>query len=71
MSKKTTLHVQNTFFFGQFFAVVLHDDNVKLPDTSEFYGRNVVCGPVVHFFFAAAHCHLQWPLAFLIFSPPL
>ena len=25
------------FFFGQFFAVVLHDDNVKLPDTSELH----------------------------------
>ena len=31
--KKTSLHVQHTFFV-HFFAVVLHDDNVKLPETS-------------------------------------
>ena len=34
ISKKTTLHVQHTFFFLHFFAVVLHDHNVKLPETS-------------------------------------
>ena len=33
ISKKTTLHVQHTFFV-HFFAVVLHDCNVKLPETS-------------------------------------
>ena len=32
ISKKTTLHVQHTFFV-HFFAVVLHDYNVKLPET--------------------------------------
>ena len=32
-NKKTTLHVQHTFFV-HFFAVVLHDCNVKLPETS-------------------------------------
>ena len=32
-SKKTTLHVQHTFFV-HFFAVVLHGHNVKLPKTS-------------------------------------
>ena len=32
-SKKTTLHVQHTFYI-HFFAVVLHDYNVKLPETS-------------------------------------
>ena len=31
--KKTTLHVQQTFFV-HFFAVVLHDFTVKLPETS-------------------------------------
>ena len=30
---KATLHVQHTFFV-HFFAVVLHDYNVKLPETS-------------------------------------
>ena len=33
ISKKVTLHVQHTFFV-HFFAVVLHDYNVKLPETS-------------------------------------
>ena len=33
ISKKTTLHVQHTFFV-HFCAVVLHDFNVKLPETS-------------------------------------
>ena len=31
--KKTTLHVQHTFFV-HFFAVVLHDHNEKLSETS-------------------------------------
>ena len=33
ISKTATLHVQNTFFV-HFFAAVLHDYNVKLPETS-------------------------------------
>ena len=33
IAKKTTLHVQHTFF-AHFFAVVLHDYNVKLPEVS-------------------------------------
>ena len=33
ISKKETLHVQHTFFV-HFFAVVLHEYNVKLPETS-------------------------------------
>ena len=33
ISKKTTLHMQHTFFV-HFFAVVLHDHNVKLLETS-------------------------------------
>ena len=33
ISKKAALHVQHTFFV-HFFAVVLHDYNVKLPETS-------------------------------------
>ena len=33
ISKKATLHEQHTFFV-HFFAVVLHDYNVKLPETS-------------------------------------
>ena len=33
ISKKTTLHVQHTFLI-HFFALVLHDYNVKLQETS-------------------------------------
>ena len=33
ISEKTTLHVQHTLFV-HFFAVVLHDFNVKLPENS-------------------------------------
>ena len=33
ISKKTILHMQHTFFV-HFFAVVLQDHNVKLPETS-------------------------------------
>ena len=44
--EKTTLHVQHTFFV-HFFAVVLHDYNVKLPETSW-----------LHVFFTEAHFHL-------------
>ena len=33
ISKKATLHVQHTSFV-HFFAVVLYDYNVKLPETS-------------------------------------
>ena len=44
-------------FFAHFFAVVLHDYNVKLPEASllhVFWTTDVVCVPV-NLFFAAAH----------------
>ena len=46
ISKKATFHMQLTFFV-HFFAVVLHDRHVKLPET--FYGGNVARF-LVHFF---------------------
>ena len=68
ISKKATLHVQHTFFV-HFFAVVLHDFNVKLPET--FYGGNFA-RVLVHFFSLPLIFSLHWwPLAFLILSPPL
>ena len=36
ISKKATLHVQRTFLYI-FFAVVLHDYNLKLPETSQLH----------------------------------
>ena len=51
ISKKATLHVQHTFFV-HFFAVVLHDYNVKLQQflSYSFFGGNVV-RVLVHFYF--------------------
>ena len=68
ISRKATLHVQHTFFV-HFFGVVLHDYNVKLP-VYTFYGGNVV-RVLVPFFFHCRSFSPWWPLAFLIFSPPL
>ena len=53
ISKTATLHVQHTFFV-HFFAVVLHDYNVKLPETSllhVFWGKCRTCSPPLFF-----HC---------------
>ena len=36
ISQKATLHVQHTFF-ARFFAIVLHDYNVKLSETLCWY----------------------------------
>ena len=49
ISKKATLHVQHTFFV-HFFAVVLHDYNVKLPKTSVLQGKTTMrnCTPRDH-----------------------
>ena len=54
--------------FCTFFALVLHDHNVKLPGYS-FYGGSIV-RVLVPFF----HCRSfspWWWLAFLVFLPPL
>ena len=58
ISKKETLYEQHTSFV-HFFAVVLHDYNVKLPSYT-FYGGNVVrLSLLPFFFFTAAHFHLS------------
>ena len=60
ISKRATFHMQLTFFV-RFFAVVLHDYNVNLPETScTFFGENWVVRVLVHVFqfFTAAHFHL-------------
>ena len=70
------LHVQHTFFV-HFFAVVLHNYNVKLPETSQlhvFWRKCRACSRSLFF-----HCRLLFSscirgrciLAFLILSPPL
>ena len=59
------------FFFLHFFAVVLHDYNVKLPEASQLH---VLCrGFFWSLFFSLPLIFTLhwWPLAFLILLPPL
>ena len=71
ISKKATLHVQHTFFV-HFLAVVLHDYNEKLPETSWLHVLQRKCRTCsCSFFFYCRSFSPRWPLAFLIFSPPL
>ena len=69
ISKKTTLHVQHTFFV-HFFAVVLHDHNVKLPETF-LWQKCRSCSRSLFFSLPLIFSLHWWPLAFLILSPPL
>ena len=73
ISKKATLTLKlKHTFFVHFFAVVLHDHNVKRPEASwlhGLWGNCRTCSCLLFF-----HCRSfspRWPLAFLIFSPPL
>ena len=71
ISKNATLYVQPTFFVN-FFAVILHDYIVKLPETSwlhVFWSKcgTCSCSP----FFRCRSFSPWWPPAFLIFSPLL
>ena len=74
--KKTTLHVKHTFSYI-FFAVVLHDHNVKLGQklpSYKFYGGNVVCVPVPFFslpliFTLVAASNSHFLTAAITFSP--
>ena len=69
ISKKATLHVQHTFFV-YFFAVVLHDYNVKLPKT--FLCRKCRTCSRSHFFSLPLIFFLHWwPTALLILLPLL
>ena len=59
-------------FFVHFFAVVLHDFNVKLPETSWLHVlwrkcRTSSSSPSFHY----RSFSPQWPLSFLIFPQPL
>ena len=73
ISNKETLQVQHTFFV-HFFAVVLHDYNVKLPETFQLHVlwrkcRTCSCSL---FFSTAAHFHLGGRQRFSFSqSPPL
>ena len=69
ISQKAILHVQHTFLV-HFFAVVLHDYNVKLPQT--FLCRKCRTCSRSHFFSLPLIFFLHWwPLALLIWLPLL
>ena len=72
ISKKTTLHVQHTFFV-HLFAVVLHDYDykVKRPETSWLHVLWRKCRTCSCSLFSPPLIFPWWPLEFLIFSPPL
>ena len=60
--------VRAAHFSVHFFAIVLHDYNMKLPETSWLHVKKYV------FLFPFFHCRSfsrWWPLAFLNFSLPL
>ena len=74
ISKKTTLHVQQEYFFLHFFGrcfAQLQRETSRNFLVTRFYGGNVVRVPV-HFFSLPLIFTLHWwPLAFLILSPSL
>ena len=73
INKKATLQAQHTFFV-HFFAVVLHDYNVKLPETSlllVFWRKGRTSVSFTFFSLLLIFTLHWWPLAFLILSPPL
>ena len=69
---KKTICTCSTRFFCIFFAVVLHDYNVKLPETSWLpvkWRKCCTCTCSIFFCFSRRSCLLWWKQAFLIFSP--
>ena len=75
-SKKTTLHLQHTCFV-HFFAVVLHDYKVKLPETSWLHVlwrecRTFSCSffffSLPHFFTLVAANISYFPIIIIIYS---
>ena len=63
ISKKTTLHLQHTFNV-HFFAVILHDYNLKLFMVEMLY-------VFLFIIFRWGSFSPWWPVAFIIFSSPL
>ena len=57
ISKQAILHVQHTFFV-HFFAVVLHDYNAKLPETSWLRFMEEISYVFLFIFFTVAHFHV-------------
>ena len=71
ISKKTTLHMQHTFIV-HFVAIILHNYNATLPDTSLLHVlRRKRCMWSCLLFSLLLIFTLVFALAFLIFSPQL
>ena len=71
ISKKATLHVQHTFLYISlplFYTTTTW--NLRKVPSYTFNGGNVA-RVLVHFFFHCRPFSPWWPIAFLIFSPPL
>ena len=68
--QKTTLHVQHIFLV-HFFAIVLHDHNVKIPETSQLHVLWRKCRTCCCSILFTRSFLLWWPLGFLLFSLPL
>ena len=66
------MHVQHTFFV-HFFLVVLHDYNVKLPETlvARFMKEMPYVFSFTFFSLPLIFTLHRWPLGFLILLPPL
>ena len=75
--QKTTTGLISNFaraahFFCTFLCRYLHDYNVKLPETSQLHVSWRKCRRCsCYLFFHCRSLSPWWPLAFLIFSPPL
>ena len=71
ISKKTTFHTFLYISLPLFCTTTTW--NVQKGPSCTFYGGNVVCVRffLFHFFFHCLSFSPWWPLAFLIFSPPL
>ena len=71
ISKKTTLHMQHTFIV-HFVAIILHNYNAKLPDTSLLHVlRRKSCMWSCSLFSLLLIFTSVFSLAFLIFSPQI
>ena len=68
ISKKTTLHVQHTFQFVHFFAVILYDHSEKIPETSQLHVLWRKCRTCCCSLFFTRSFSPWWPLGFLIFA---
>ena len=68
INNRSNWQESNFALAAHFFAVVLHDYNVKLPET---FMEEMSYVFLFTLFFSRRSFSPQWPQAFLIFAPPL